>query len=112
MSMRLRFARLSLFEQPLLLVAVAFVCGLLFAAKTRISLDLWMAPGVLSWVAGVTGIWRKFEYPVTVALLVCGCFAAGGMLWAINEAGGSDHSVRRLFESGALKLDEPIEVWG
>src|SRR5262245_29591766 len=112
MSLRLSFRRLSVFQQPLLFTAAAFIGGMLVAAAWVISLFWWAILAALLWMAALAGIWLRGRGEVVVVLLLTGSFAAGGGLWVLNQAAIGEDRVRRLIERGELKLDEPIEVWG
>ncbi|HKX32504.1 MAG TPA: ComEC/Rec2 family competence protein [Blastocatellia bacterium] len=112
MPLRLSFRRLSVFQQPLLFVAAAFIGGMLVARAWAVSLAAWMAIAAFCWMAALAGIRLKSWGAVVVVLLLTGSFAAGGGLWLLNRAGVGGDRVRRLVERGELKLDEPVEVWG
>jgi competence protein ComEC len=111
-SRRLSFTRLTLSQQPLLFVAISFICGLLLAARHPISVRHWLIFCATAWVAASIALWLSVNGHAAVALSICGCFAAGGALWTINEEATGENSVRRLFERGELRIDEPIEIWG
>ena len=49
---------------------------------------------------------------MVAALLLLGCLSAAGTLWRINEASAGRDRVRKMFDRGELKVDEPIEVLG
>jgi competence protein ComEC len=112
MPRRLTFARLSVFQQPLLFVAISLICGLLLAAKYQLSVRGWVFCCVASWIIASEVLWLKCGKSVVVASLMLGCLIAGGALWSINEAGVSGDRLRRLFERGELKNDDAIEIWG
>jgi competence protein ComEC len=111
-SRRLSFTRLSFNQQPLLFVAISFIGGLLLAAGDRISIRHWLIFCASAWVAASIMLWLNVSGLVAIALSICGCFAAGGALWAINEEATGENSVRKLFERGELRIDEPVEIWG
>lgn len=107
---RLSFTRLSPSHQPLIFVSLAFIGGLLFAAKFIVSIRAWFGIALLWWLAAGVSLWKR-QAPA-LAMLVAGCFAAGGLLWAIHEHAGGETSVRSLFARGALKAGEPVELIG
>ncbi len=111
-SRRLSFTRLSLIQQPLLFVVISFVGGLLFAAGDRISIRHWLIFCATAWVAASIMLRLNVNGLVAIAFSICGCFAAGGALWAINEEAIGENSVRKLFERGQLRIDEPVEISG
>jgi competence protein ComEC len=111
-SRRLSFARLTFTQQPLLFVAISFICGLLVAAGQRISVRHWLIFCATVWIAASIALWLNVNGLAAVALSICGYFAAGGALWTINEGAGGENSMRRLFERGELRIDEPVEIWG
>src|SRR5262245_40698212 len=112
MSRRLSFTRLSLIHQPLLFVAIPFIGGLLLASGGRISARHWLIFSAVAWLAASIALWLKINGITAVALSICGCIAGGGALWSINEEAKSENAVRRLFERGDLRIDEPVEIWG
>jgi competence protein ComEC len=112
MSRRLSFTRLSLIHQPLLFAAISFSGGILLAAGQRISAGYWLLLCAAAWAAAASALLLKVNGLAAAGLLLCGCFVAGGALWAINEEAKSEKSVRRLFERGQLRIDEPVEIWG
>lgn len=119
MPRRLSFTRLNFVQQPLLFVAVSFISGMLLAAGGRIPARDWLVAGACSWVAAAIALWLRMTGIAVVALSICGCLAAGGALWSINEegeegkeVGKGESAVSRLFERGDLRSDEPVEIWG
>jgi competence protein ComEC len=111
-SRRLSFTRLTLIQQPLLFVAISFIGGLLLAAGHRISVRHWLIFCATAWVAASIALWLNVNGLAAAALSICGCFAAGGALWTINEEATGENSVRRLCSRGELRIDEPVEIWG
>ena len=116
MPRRLSFPRLSFQQQPLVFIATFFIGGLLMAARWPFSTRTWLLGLVALWVAGAIGLlcrWRNqtLQWLVTLNLLV-GCFVAGGTLYALQDASVGPQRVRRIFERGELRHDEPCEVWG
>jgi competence protein ComEC len=109
---RLSFTRLAIIQQPLLFVAISFIGGLLLATGGRISVRHWLIFCAAAWIAASIMLWLNVNGPAVVALSICGCFAAGGALWAINEEATGEYSVRRLCSRGELRVDEPVEIWG
>jgi|GEM_PF-6206191 len=112
MPRRLTFTRLSLQQQPLVFLALAFVSGLLAAARFSIAIRIWLALAASLWLAALALLLTRHSARVITASLLVGCFACGGTLWALGEAGVGEHRVRRLFERGDLSAAEPTEVWG
>jgi competence protein ComEC len=112
MPRRLSFVRLSLFQQPLLFIAISFICGLLFAARSQLPLRFWILFSVISWLLASTGLWGGCSDRMIISLLFLGCFAVGGTLWSINQADIRDDRVRKLFERSELRVDEPVELVG
>jgi len=112
MLRRLSFTRLNLFEQPLVFIASSFILGLLFAARFRFSIHTWLILSAFLWLTvSVCILKKRGAWGVTSPLLIL-CFACGGALWEINEAGVGEDRVRKLFERGELKAEEPVEIWG
>ncbi|HEX5082080.1 MAG TPA: ComEC/Rec2 family competence protein, partial [Blastocatellia bacterium] len=114
MRRRLSFTRLTLFEQPLIFIASSFILGLLFAARFRFSMRGWLIASAVLWTAISIRMFIKrggHAWMVTCLLLTLSFFC-GGALWEINEAAAGGDRVRRLFERGELKVEEPVEVWG
>jgi competence protein ComEC len=112
MPRRLSFTRLNLFEQPLVFIASSFILGLLFAARFSFSIPAWLILSAVLWLTvSVCLLKKRGRWTVTPLLLILS-FGCGGALWSINEAGVGESRVRRLFERGELKAEEPVEIWG
>jgi competence protein ComEC len=107
---RLSFTRLSPSHQPLIFVSLAFLGGLLFAANFTISIRVWFVVALTWWLAASACLWKR--QAAALAMLLAGCFATSGLLWAINEQSGGTTSVRSLFARGELKTGEPVELFG
>lgn len=110
MPRRLSFTRLSLSEQPLTFLSLAFIGGLFLAAHSPFAIRGWFITVLLWWLAAGACLLKR--QAAAMFLLFGGCFAVGGLLWAINEASIGQNRVRRLFERGELRADEPIEITG
>ncbi len=117
MPHRLTFAQLSVPEQPLVYCAVAFILGELAASRSPISsLQSWLSTAIALFVVAVILLcikrlqWRR-DALITLILLA-NCFACGGLLWSLNEAGVASNRVKTLFERGVIQADEPVEIWG
>src|SRR5262249_5695225 len=87
MPRRLSFTRLSLFQQPLVFIAASFILGLLFAARFRFSIHVWMIPSITLWLTALVCLLMKRGGRVVTCLLLILSFVCGGALWALNEAG-------------------------
>src|SRR5262245_29078238 len=98
MPRRLSFTRLSLAQQPLIFLTIAFLGGLFWAARYGISARIWLSALTLVWVICATCLWTRRGGGQVTWLLLCGCFAGGGALWAINDASAGKERVRRIFE--------------
>ena len=107
---RLSFTRLSLSHQPLIFISLAFIGGLLFAARFPLSIRSWFFIALLWWVAA--GVCLLKRQAAALAMMLVGCFAAGALLWTINEKSGGEASVRSLFQRGLLSAEEPVELFG
>src|SRR5438132_13546740 len=112
MPRRLAFTRLSFEQQPLVFLALAFISGLLFAARVSVSIHVWFTIAIGLWLLTSICVSAQRGGWMTIVALLAGCCACGGTLWALNEASVSESRVRRLFERGELSAAEPIEVWG
>jgi competence protein ComEC len=112
MPRRLSFPSLSFSQQPLVFIAIAFIGGLLCAARYALAPRVWLLVLAVIWLLSVVLLWLKRGSLFSTALLLCGCFVAGGTLWALNEAGVASQRVKRLLERGELRVDEPCELWG
>src|SRR5262245_26894467 len=112
MPLRLSFTRLSLFQQPLVFTATSFILGLLFAARFRFSIRVWMIPSITLWLTALVCLLMKRGGRVVTCLLLILSFVLVGALWAVNEAGVGEDRVRRLFDRGELTVEEPVEIWG
>src|SRR5262245_2249034 len=112
MPRRLRFERLSLFQQPLLFIALSFICGLLLAARYQVSIGAWIAIDAISWVTSARLLSCKRGDWIIVVSLLCGSLAAGGAIREIDRNNVARDRVSRLFERSELKVDEPVEIRG
>lgn len=116
MPRRLSFSRLSFQHQPLVFIATTFIGGLLLAARHPLMPRTWLLGLMTFWAASVIGLlyrWQRNALPWLVTFwLLAGCFAAGGALYALQDASVGPQRVRRIFERGELRHDEPCEVWG
>ncbi len=115
MPHRLAFAQFSVREQPLLFFAVTFITGELVAAKSsRFNLNFWFISALAFFVGALLLIgvrnWRR-DWIVTLILLA-NCFACGGLLWSLNEAGIAEQRIKQLFARGVIQATEPVEIWG
>ena len=107
---RLSFTRLSLPQQPLVFVSLAFIGGLIAAAQFRISLRNWFLIAVVWWLAATVCLFKR--QTAAVVLLFGAVLIAGGVLWTINEQSVGESRIRSLFECGELLAEEPVEVFG
>ncbi|MFN0109064.1 MAG: ComEC/Rec2 family competence protein [Blastocatellia bacterium] len=107
---RLSFTRLSLPGQPLVFISLAFIGGLILAARFQLSIRHWFV-GVAVWLMAAAVAWFRRQTAAMV-LLFGGFLFVGALLWTINENSVAENRVRRLFERGELLADEPIEVLG
>lgn len=112
MPRRLSFTRLSAFEQPLVFIASSFIFGLLFAARFHFSIHAWLIAAATLWLLASVCLLLKRDGWIVTSLLLTLSFVCGGALWALNEAGVGEDRVRRLFERGELRVEEPVEIWG
>lgn len=107
---RLSFTRLSLPQQPVVFVSLAFIGGLIFAANHHFSLRIWFAIALAWWLAAALCLLKKQS--AATALLLGGCFAAAGLLWEVNDRSVGENRIQKLFERGILKAEEPVEIFG
>ena len=107
---RLSFTRLSPSHQPLIFISLAFIGGLIFAAEFTLSIRAWLVIALLWWLAA--GVCLLKRQAATLVMLIAGCFAAGALLWTINEKSGGETSIRSLFNRGELTAAEPVELFG
>lgn len=110
MPRRLSFTRLSLSEQPLVFLSLAFISGLLLAAHYQFALRVWFIVAVIWWLAALVFLLKR--QAAAMFLLLGGCLALGGLLWALNDTSTGQARVRKLFERGELKAGEPVEITG
>jgi competence protein ComEC len=111
MPRRLSFTRLSLNEQPLVFIALAFILGEWLAAKCPISYKLSLSAASAAWLVALGCLWLRRHVVASAALLLGFC-ACGAGLWALNEAGVGPERVRRLIANKVLTPDEPVELRG
>ena len=107
---RLSFTRLSLPQQPLVFVSLAFIGGLIAASQFSLSIRNWFLVAVIWWLAATVCLLKR--QAAAMVLLFGGVLFAGGLLWAINQHSAGTHSVRTLFDRGELLAEEPVEVFG
>lgn len=116
MPRRLSFPRLSLQQQPLLFIATTFIGGLLLAARWPLAPRTWLIALCCVWTCSALGLLARWQNQtlrwLTMLCLLSGCFAAGATLYAMQAANVGPERVRRIFERGELRHDEPCEVWG
>lgn len=112
MARRLRFSRLSLSEQPLLFISIAFICGLLLASSFPISASTWMLCGLVAWLMATVCLWRGWGGAAVTGILFLGCLGVGGALGALREREAGPDRIRRMFERGELRAEEPVELQG
>ncbi|HWQ35997.1 MAG TPA: ComEC/Rec2 family competence protein [Blastocatellia bacterium] len=112
MPRRLSFARLNPQQQPLVYLASAFICGLLAAHWSSVSIRLWFIIAVSVWLMALICWLARYDKWLMTALLLSGCVACGGVWWRVSEASVSDQTVRRLIERGELLTTEPVELRG
>jgi len=98
--LRLGFKRLILPHQPLVYTSLAFIAGLIFAANFRLSFRVWFAIAFMWWLAATVCLIKR--QAAAIALLFGGCFAAGGLLWTLNEANVGENRIRRMPPSDKL----------
>ncbi len=110
MPRRLSFTRLSLFQQPLIFCALAFIGGLLIGARFSFPIRGWFVVASIWWLAASVCLLKR--QAAALFLLLGGCAVAGGLLWAINDASTGHTRVRKLFEQGELGAGEPVEIIG
>ncbi|MGH9802713.1 MAG: DUF4131 domain-containing protein, partial [Blastocatellia bacterium] len=107
---RLSFTRLGLPRQPLIFISLAFIGGLVVAAKFPISIRSWFFIAAVWWMAAAVCVFKRQS--AAAVLLFGGFLFAGALLWATNENSAGEDRVRRLFECGELLADEPVEIFG
>lgn len=111
MPRRLSFTRLSLNEQPLVFIALAFIFGEWLAAKYPISYKVSLSAACAAWLAAVVCLLYRKQNVASAALLL-GCCSCGAGLWSLNEASVGPERVRQLIANKVLTPDEPVELWG
>lgn len=112
MPLRYRFTRLSLAEQPLLFASIALMCGLIAATRVQAPLRSWGLGAATLWIVSTICLLSRPGSWLGAVVLLLGCFVTGGALWKIDQQSVAESRIRRLFERGELKIDEPIELIG
>jgi competence protein ComEC len=117
MPRRLAFAQLSVQEQPLVYCAVAFILGELVVSQSPISnLKSWLSSAIALFVVAAIFLcfkrWKGRRDAFITLILLANCFACGGLLWSLNEAGVASNRVKILFERGTVQAEDPVEIWG
>ena len=107
---RLTFPQITLPQQPLVFLALAFIAGLLLAARVNGGARLWLNALVAVWFVALL-CWRAPAWSLT-SLLLLGFMCAGGSLWSLHAANVGATRVIRLHERGAWRADEPVELIG
>ncbi|MFN7928349.1 MAG: ComEC family competence protein [Blastocatellia bacterium] len=115
MPRRLAFVQLTVRQQPLIFLAVAFIVGELLAARfLHFARSSWLLVAVIFFAAALALIgfrrWQR-EGWITCFLLLS-CCACGGLCWSLNDAGVAHHRIKQLFARGVIEAAEPVEVWG
>lgn len=115
MPRRLSFTRLSLQEQPLVYIALAFVFGEVIAAHLPNAPGAWLAAACVAWLLSLGCLcaqkMKRQREAATMVLLVGFC-AGGAALWSLSEADIGEGRVRKMIEGGAITPAEPVELWG
>ncbi len=112
MPRRLSFPGLTSLEQPVFYVALALIGGMLCGSCWSFSVKAWLIAAVVLWPAVTTFQFARWRGRKAEILLLAGYFALGGAIWAIDQSSVGEERVRRLFERGELRNDEPIEIVG
>lgn len=117
MPRRLAFAQLSVREQPLVFLAVAFILGEVAAVGVPLlPLKFWFLTAALFFVIAVASIciqrWQWQRDWVITALFLLSCSACGGLLWSLNEASVAKCRIKSLFARDVIQAAEPVEIWG
>ncbi len=117
MPRRLAFAQLSVREQPLVFLAVAFILGELVAARSQFSnLKSWLVSAIILFAIAIVFLClQRFQWQrdwIITAMLLLSCFACGACLWSLNEAGVAEHRIKKLFANDVIEAAEPVEIWG
>ncbi len=109
---RLTFSQITLPQQPLVFVSLAFITGLWFASRLSWTPRAWLNAFVIVWCVAWL-CWRMQAREIVVTgLLLLGFTCAGAGLWALHAAQVAPSRVVRLFERGAWRKDEPVELIG
>jgi competence protein ComEC len=109
---RLTFPQITLPQQPLVFLALAFITGLLIASKTNATPRVWLNALVALWLTAIV-CWRvSVPAWLVTLLLLCGWACSGASLWVLHAASVAPSRVARLYERGSWRKDEPVELIG
>lgn len=106
MPRRLTFTRLAAGEQPLFYLTICFAGGILASAEIPIPIVVWMTG------AGICRALATVDLRRASLLLGAAFFLLGGALERCERLSVGEDRVRRLVETGLIRIDEPVEVWG
>ena len=109
---RLTFSQITLPQQPLVFVSLALIAGLWLASRFTFTPRVWMNTFAVTWC--ITWLcWRMQARDLFItSLLLLGFACAGAGLWALHTAQVAPSRVVKLFERGAWREDEPVELIG
>ncbi|NOT64302.1 MAG: ComEC/Rec2 family competence protein [Acidobacteria bacterium] len=109
---RLTFPQITLPQQPLVFLALAFIAGLWLASRLTLTPRVWLNAFVIVWCVALL-CWRMHARDAFITtILLCGFALAGAGLWALHAAQVAPSRVIKLYERGAWRADEPVELIG
>lgn len=111
MVRRLTFTGLGWREMPLLPASLAFASGIVASSRTRCGIGIWLGLALVFWV--LYPILEGWTVRGLAMISILGGFiAVGGGLYSVVETVRTRDSPRTLVDCGALKIEEPVEVYG
>ncbi len=112
---RLTFSQITLPQQPLVFLSLAFIVGLWLASRLSSVIGtprFWLNAFVIVWCVALLGWRMQLRAAFITSLLLLGFACAGAALWSLHAANVAPSRVVRLFERGAWRIDEPVELIG
>ncbi len=109
---RLTFSQITLPQQPLVFLSLAFIAGLWLASRLLWTPRFWLNAFVVVWCVALLAWRMQLRDTFITSFLLLGFACAGAGLWALHAAQVAPSRVVRLHERGAWRIDEPVELIG
>ncbi|MEP7272410.1 MAG: ComEC/Rec2 family competence protein [Acidobacteriota bacterium] len=105
MPRQFAFSAITPLEQPFLLLATVFICGML-SGSHWLTCHVWLSIILALWF--LAGLALLFNRHSAMPILVAGFFVMGGTLVALDDASVGPDRIRSQIERGQPREDEPV----